>query len=120
MRQKKIKETPETKAARLMWAAKFPRCWNCGRKNTWPPIAVHHILGAALRSDEPCNWAILCGSCHAAVHGERPVVDGKALEKIGFETILKLKRKFDPGNWNPERLAELRGHALPEIEDDKA
>ena len=69
-----------------------------------------------MRSDEVVNWARYCGACHSAIHGERPVVNGVALEKIGLAKVLRHKRDFDPENFDPERLRQLRGQALPDWE----
>ena len=106
--------------ARLRWLMGLPErfCWVCGRAfdGFAHAMNVHHIIGASGRSDEPCNFFLAAQACHMAIHGERPVVNGKALEKVSLAEVLRLKKKHDPDNFDPERLRQLRGQALPDWE----
>lgn len=81
---------------------------------------VHHIVGGAGRSDEFCNFSLLCRIHHMAYHGERPVVDGVRVRGLTMGELLAVKRKLDFGSWNPTRLAQLRGQTLPEIVEPAA
>ena len=39
------------------------------------------------------------------------------LPTIPLGMALWVKKERDPANWNPERLAELYGQALPDLEE---
>jgi hypothetical protein len=91
-------------------------CWYPGCLRL--EVDVNHIIGGhGRRSDEPANLSLLCRWVHhPAFHGERVIVDGKVQPRVTLGQVLQMKKTLDPAAWNPERLAELRGQALPELE----
>lgn len=101
--------------ARKAWEKAFSFCWVCGRRFG---LNTHHIaFGQAGRSDEPCNFFRACIIHHACIHGQTIVYRGRRHLPIGYQTVYKLKQKYDPENWNPERLCELFGReCLPDME----
>lgn len=101
---------------RRAWLAQLAncRCWRCGCGNAWPGLNVDHIIGASGRSDEPENFALLCHADHSAKHGVVVVRNGVKTPPLTLANVLWLKMTHDPDNYRPERLAQLRGQALPE------
>ena len=97
---------------RELWKHYHPKCLACGTDKCWIGMQFHHIIGAAGRSDEESNASTFCGICHMARHGKLP-----DRPSLSLAHTLWLKKVRDPENWNPERLAVLLGHALPEIEE---
>lgn len=107
------------------WKLGHPFCLLCGivatqaKAERWPGLELAHIIGGAGRSDEPCNLLILCARDHWLFHYTGRW-NGQAFERITLAHLLWAKRQRDPGNWNPERLKELRGKALPDVEEPPA
>lgn len=102
------------------WLMSLPRlfCWACGKPfdSFAHAMNVDHIIGGSGRKNEECNLAILGACCHSSKHGLRVVVDGKLVPRVTLADVLRAKRKYDKANWNPERLKQLRGQALPDID----
>lgn len=98
---------------RRWWAIERERCMACGilRHQSFMGLQTHHLIKFG-RSDEYCNLLALCPRCHMAAEEGcygRP--------SLSLAHCLWLKRHHDPENWQPERLAELRGQPLPELEE---
>lgn len=84
--------------------------WDAGPQENWVSLHLHHVIGAAGRSDERCNLLALCSEgpdqgCHAEAHGG----------KLPLGKILYHKWKADPDGIDWIRLAVLRGSFLPEL-----
>ncbi len=86
-------------------------CQVCGRKaDSTTRLELHHIVGAAGRSDERTNLIMLCSEgpdqgCHAEAHGG----------KLSLGNILWAKWYADRSNVDWVRLAVLRGSFLPDL-----
>lgn len=103
------------------WAEDHPRCQCCGigetaarRRDGGVPISTHHIVKFK-RSDEACNLLRLCNRCHQLAEGIRQV-EGDLLPKLTLGVCLTIKMMRDAEAYDPERLAQLRGCALPDPE----
>lgn len=99
----------------------WDHCQACGRKfgphynasgPGWRAMQIHHIIGAAGRSDERTNLIGLCicgagseAGCHAEAHGGN----------LPLGRVLYLKWKSDPAGVDWIRLAILRGSFLPDL-----
>lgn len=91
-----------------------PRCECCGRRFG---LSRHHIIGGAGRSDEVCNLICLClWRCHPLAEGERIVDGGVVYEPLSLGQVLTLKSMTAPDDFDPWRLAELYGQALPDFQ----
>lgn len=88
---------------RVSWRALHEeRCMICGTRRDhadFRGLQVHHIAGAAGRSDEPCNFLLVCGVCHEAIHAG----------KLELDDILAAKQLCDPENFDRDRVMVLRG-----------
>lgn len=97
--------------AAITWrATQVQACFLCGReaeydlgRSFW--LEVHHIVGGrGRRSDEFCNFLLVCQSltdgCHRAC----------TENNIDFETQCAAKELADPTNANRERLYQLKGY----------
>lgn len=105
---------------RREWALLRMRCQAClkGWREAGADImglTVHHII-KPYRSDEPCNYLLLCHLCHDLAEGRRYRVDGKLLPKLSIGICLTIKKEADPEEWNAKRLEELYGQTLPDME----
>ena len=105
------------KHRRKAWAyAQLDRCMVCGIPYIRSLYArfphglhVHHIIGGTGgRSDEPCNFLLVCDRCHRMLHGER-VPDGRGgrFPRLNRSHALWCKREANPDESDPERLAVL-------------
>lgn len=113
----------DDEAGRKARAKKKTSCLFCGVDRKLAPMlyggvpcSVHHIIRSG-RSDEACNEAFICGRCHDLVH-DGNIRDPKTKELLPRLTLgiqLTLKKIRDPENWNPDRLQELFGQALPDL-----
>lgn len=94
------------------WAIRHPRCAACGGRGE----ETHHIVKQG-RSHEPCVLLRLCVVCHQLAEGlDVRGPDGELLPKLTIGICLTLKWYADPDEYDPDRLQELRGRALPEPE----
>lgn len=96
-----VHDLPAMKSYR--WSHSHCQC--CGRDLTRDGVKaeLHHIIGGAGRSDEPCNLIMLCDGyhgCHGKVHGQ-------------LSAVLYAKWKTDRANTDWVRLAILYGKFLP-------
>jgi hypothetical protein len=107
----------------LKWALEHRRCMACGvpyyhaaKQNHGVGLTRHHVVKFR-RSDEPCNLLTLCGRDHDLAEGRQvrvPGGDGSEIyPALTLGVCLTLKTVRDPENWDPGRLAELFGRALP-------
>lgn len=110
----------DNSTVRRQWANQHHHCFACGipsARAPWPGAAVHHIVGGSNRSDEPTNLALLCARCHSLYHGDRiRKTNGTYWPRLTLGMVLTLKASLDPQEYDPARLAVLRGQALPEQE----
>ncbi len=103
------------------WGKANEKCHCCGigavaAKILRMGLTTHHIV-KKFRSSEPCVLLRLCWSvCHMAAEGSGVVVGGVRVPNLTQGHCLWLKREQCPQEWDPERLAQILGHALPEIE----
>lgn len=78
---------------------------------------VHHIIKNG-RSDENCNYLLVCETCHRVIEGHR--VWNEYLRayypSLKLANVLWCKAERAPGEHNPVRLQELHPQALPEME----
>jgi hypothetical protein len=105
-------------SGRRVWNLQHGHCQACGRTagawgREWGGLSTHHIVKFR-RSDEDCNYLRLCGRCHELAEGARiPHPDGGHWPLLTQGVCLTLKRTRESQQWNPARLAELFGRALP-------
>ncbi len=100
--------------ARRQWALTHEYCQVC--KIFWKTaifeqgfgLEVHHICKFG-RSDEKTNFLRVCRKCHLRCEG-LPVE-----KKLTLAEVLRIKKKYDPTEFNAERLQELYGETLPEF-----
>lgn len=96
----------------------FPFCMCCHVPMQWAPypgLSRHHIIKFK-RSDDWCNLVVCCDRDHSLAELHTIREGGVALPKLTLGIMLTIKKEADPDNWNPERLEELRGQPLPELE----
>lgn len=99
---------------RKEWATNRHYCYLCGGSRFQAWVQTAHIFGGAMRSDEPCNLLRLCVHCHMRDH------DGWGERKLTLAHKLWLKKKYDPEEYDEERLLELSCRvSLPEPEQPK-
>ena len=119
------------------WGRRHTFCAACGRSESAFGLSTHHIIKAG-RSHEPCNLLRLClVPCHdlaelldvrgPAKFAWRKAADGRLLDrvqipgdllpKITIGIALSMKLRADPAEVNWERLQELRGCRLPDLEE---
>lgn len=97
------------------WNRANTECVHCW---TTDNLTTHHIIGGrGGRSNEPCNLLRLCSSCHDLAE-KRSVrgLDGKLLPVLTESNCLWLKKTFNPNEYDPERLQELKGCRLDDPE----
>lgn len=94
-------------AARIEWSRTKEYCMVCGVHWTqadFRGLQVHHIANGAGRSDEPCNWLKVCGTCHDRLHRLiRPA--------LSIADALRAKRLKDPESYDFARVMALKGWA---------
>lgn len=94
---------------RKLWAAQQERrCQVCLGKADWRGFSVHHLIRGAGRSDEDCNWILVCGSCHDRCPGH----DGSEYPKLTLGEMLTCKVLADPIEYDRPRLEALYGSPL--------
>jgi hypothetical protein len=110
-------------AARKEWGQEHVSggCMICGiKKADWRGFTVHHIRpGRDGRSDEPCNYLLVCGLCHDLCEGlaKRDNATGLLVPTVPDGMQMTMKWLRDPDDWNLKRLAELSwGERLPLME----
>ncbi len=107
---------------REIWRYENDRCHCChvpSHKTFMIGLCDHHIiLRSRRRCDDPYNLLRLCGLCHMAAHGQRPVPadSDEPAPDLTFANCLWLKQHEDPTLWHPEALEVLYGQPLPEPE----
>jgi hypothetical protein len=106
---------------RREWMARQTHCQACGRTRREAnydvmPLTCHHIVKFG-RSDEATNLLCLCQSCHDLAENRQIRVKGLVLLPLSLGNCLWLKRDRDKGEYDPVRLAQLYGRALPELEE---
>jgi hypothetical protein len=97
---------------------RHPYCQFCGvpaGRAPWPGLSRHHVVKFR-RSDERCNLLVGCQRDHDLAELRAVRVGGVLLPKLTLGVCLSVKRERDPANWDPARLAELFGRALPDPE----
>lgn len=115
-------EIVKDKRAYTKWNKAHGFCMVCGipaafaEKLRWPGLETHHIIKSG-RSDDAANLLRTCKRDHDlceghSIRGE----NGELLPNLTMGMILTIKQLRDPEAWNPERLHELRGQALPDLE----
>lgn len=87
-------------------------CFNCGSLDN---LETHHIVKRP-KSDEWCNLARLCLFCHMRAEGSIINTLGRRLSPLSLGQVLWLKRRCDMANYNRDRLEQLKGEAMPELE----
>lgn len=98
----------------------FPYCQACGLplyaavKQT-VSLTRHHIIKFR-RSDERCNLLVLCSRDHDLAELRSVRRGGLLLPKLTLGVCLSLKLLRTPDEYDAERLAELFGQALPDLE----
>lgn len=100
------------------WAVAHPFCQGCGigaRRAPFPGLSTHHLVKPG-RSDEPCNLLRLCHRCHERAEGVRVATPERVLPPVLPGVWLNVKRLREPADWDPARLEQLLGHALPRLE----
>lgn len=99
------------------WAARYNRCWGCGRilqgryGAVWVEEAsqVHEIIGRPKDWRDPRNYSFFCNTCHT--NG----ADAKA-GGLTLNAVLTLKLLLDPTNYDLDWIREhhFRKGMLPE------
>ena len=120
--------------AYVAWGRAHPFCAACGREGGGAfGISTHHIVGGSGgRSDEPCNLLRMCmHPCHDLAEkldvrgparyahdftGAIVQLRGELLPKITLGIALSMKLRCDPNEVDWDRLQELRGRRLPDLE----
>ena len=99
------------------------RCQICLKpwiKTGWRGFAVHHIIhGANGRSDEPCNFLLVCSRCHDMIHagGYRDEKTKKLLPTITLGNVLWVKLIMsDCSECDEVRLTALYHRNLPPLD----
>jgi hypothetical protein len=108
-------------AARVAWGRRHDVCAACGAGEYGTHVLTTHeiIGGSGGRSQEPCNWLRLGWEpCHLLASG----LDCRGeknwfLPKITLGIALSLKLRCDPDEVDWDRLQELRGSKLPDLEE---
>lgn len=100
-------------AARQTWALQHSHCQGCGLPGIEAArqvmgLTCHHIIKPG-RSDEPCNFLLLCQRCHDLAE-LRTIRDtqGRALPTLPWPVCLTLKRYREPECFDLARCLELR------------
>ena len=91
------------------WLATQSRCAVCW----WPKTdsrrqcEVHHICGGFSRGKghDKRNYLLLCDRCHGVFHSGKVYA---LCPDIDRSTLLWAKQDSDPGNYDPQYLAELK------------
>ena len=110
---------PTVRERWLMEGDHGDRCQLCGvprNRSGWRGLVIHHIIhGCNARSDEPCNFLLVCGDCHDRIH-DGQIRDGKTGELVPPITLVDvLAAKSKTSEWNPRRLEQLYHRRLPEV-----
>lgn len=98
------------------WSLAHPWCQCCGvpaAAAEYPGLSVHHIVKQG-RAHEATNLIKLCHLHHRLAEGDTirgPV--GTPLPLLTLGVCLTLKATREPGEFDPARLAALRGRPLP-------
>lgn len=98
--------------AAAKWRAEQKQeCMCCGVDGLWPGnhLQVHHLAGAAGRSDEPCNFLLVCRRCHEDAHAYL----------LGITELLAAKQLCDPSNYNKSRVMKLMGRIEDAVSDSE-
>lgn len=95
------------------WGARRHYCYHCGTPRN---LTTHHIVKQG-RSHDAANLVRLCIECHNLAEG-LTVRDsrGEVRPKLTLGKCLALKSMYDPDEYDPVRLQELRGSRLPDPE----
>lgn len=102
----RVKPVMDYEPLSLMHGLFDDECWNCGSEAGWGHnTEAHHIFGAARRSDELTNLAMLCRRCHENVN----------TPALPLGRILYLKWKADRWHLDWVRLATIAGKHLPDL-----
>lgn len=107
--------------ARKLWASQKTRCDCCGlpvSRIPFPGAQVHHIVRRN-RSDEPCNFLLICGfPCHVLMDVGNRVPDGKSgyLDALSQAQQLTLKLERASDEYDYERLCVIKGERLDDPE----
>ena len=91
--------------AAINWRATVKQeCMCCGSNGyeLGNHLQVHHLAGAAGRSDEPCNFLLVCRKCHEAIHAC----------KLDLDALLAAKQLCDPGNYDKTRVLKLKWRTI--------
>jgi len=114
-----------TKSERAMYAEfnwQFKFCWACGipewkvYNDGYPTYSQRHHIIRPGRVTIRENITRLCFLCHDLEQGKCVRRFGVVLPNLSLAHILWLKQIFDTEHYDPERLAQLYGKALPEPE----
>lgn len=98
---------------RRKWAKLFGgHCFCCGTRDN---LETHHIVKRP-KSDEWVNLVRLCLFCHLRAEGSVVVTNAGRMMPLSLGQVLWLKRRCDMSNYNRDRLEELKGEAMPELE----
>lgn len=94
--------------AAIRWRAEQKQeCMICGWEESYAlgcvrRLEVDHVAGAAGRSDEPCNFLLVCTFCHKDKHAGKTKLD----------ELLAAKQLCDPSNYDRKRVLQLKGRAV--------
>mgnify|MGYP001618064570 CR=1 FL=1 len=95
--------------AAIAWRSEMPQvCMLCGwhlQYEIGRHLEVHHLAGAAGRSDEPCNFLLVCAGTDTGCH------EACTANKINFQEQLEAKQACDPQHYDGPRLMKLKGFA---------
>jgi hypothetical protein len=114
---KRLRQRRDTEFYRA-WGLAHTHCQACGipaasaRVWRWPGLSRHHIVKFK-RSHEECNLLMLCQRCHDLAEGLTVKQDGILLPTLPLAVCLSIKAIREPLQFNPARLQELYGRALP-------
>jgi hypothetical protein len=105
-----------------LYLEEHPYCQICGVPSHVAPntnggigLSRHHIVKFG-RSDEKCNLLSVCARCHSLAEGRLIRVGESLLPKLTLGIVLTLKQLRTPNEYNAERLAQLYGQTLPDLE----
>lgn len=106
------------------WASHHRSCQLCGiseseaARRLFPgKLDIHHICGGANRRNYQWNLLRLCSRCHGQNHsGGFRWFNGEHMPEVNLGVILAAKRRS--GDWEPEKLKELRGRGLPDLTEE--
>jgi len=105
-------------------------CTECGAREEKGKVVLHahHLEGFADAPDQrldPVNGVTLCGSCHARLHKQRPILpslydkrgEGNPKAKLNWDQVRDIRARYAAGGIRQIDLAREYGVTQPNIGD---